>query len=91
MLTHPKEKALILKLQDLGHEVERCAEDYGVNRLATYAVELARTYHHFYDACRVIQPEEPGLTEQRLALCEATRAGLRAVFGLLGISAPERM
>jgi arginyl-tRNA synthetase len=91
LLTHPKEKALIVKLQDLGNEVERCAEDYGVNRLATYAVELARTYHHFYDACRVIQPDQPELSAARLALCEATRASLRAVFSLLGISAPERM
>jgi arginyl-tRNA synthetase len=91
LLTHPKEKALIIKLQDLGYEVARCAEDYGVNRLATYAVELARTYHHFYDACRVIQPDQPELSVARLALCEATRVSLQAVFGLLGISAPERM
>ncbi len=91
LLTHPKEKALILKLQDLGHEVMRCADDFGVNRLATYAVELARTYHHFYDACRVVQAEQPELTQARLALCEATRASLRATFDLLGISAPERM
>lgn len=91
LLTHPKEKALVLKLQDLGHEVQRCAEDYGVNRLATYAVELARTYHHFYDACRVVQADQPDLTRARLALCEATRASLRAAFNLLGISAPERM
>ena len=91
LLTHPKEKALVLKLQDLGWEVSRCAEDYSVNRLATYAVELARTYHHFYDACRVIQPDQPELSTARLALCEATRAALRGVFGLLGVSAPERM
>ena len=91
LLVHAKEKALILKLQDLGHEVERCAEDYGVNRLATYAVELARTYHHFYDACRVVQPEHPELSQARLALCIATRTSLRATFDLLGISAPERM
>ncbi len=91
LLTHPKEKALILKLQDLDYEVARCAEDYGVNRLTTYAVELARTYHHFYDACRVIQPDHPELSQARLALCVATRASLRATFDLLGISAPERM
>jgi arginyl-tRNA synthetase len=91
LLTHPKERALIIKLQDLGYEVARCAEDYGVNRLTTYAVELARSYHHFYDACRVIQPEHAELSHARFALCVATRASLRAAFDLLGISAPERM
>ncbi|MCO5298211.1 MAG: arginine--tRNA ligase [Fimbriimonadaceae bacterium] len=91
LLVHSKEGALIKKILDLPHEVRRCAEDYGVHRLTTYAVELARTYHHFYDACRVIQPEQPERSAARLALCEAARTGLRATFDLLGISAPERM
>ncbi|MBI5707447.1 MAG: arginine--tRNA ligase [Armatimonadetes bacterium] len=91
LLTHPKELALIKKILDLPFEVRRCAEDYGVHRLTTYAMDLARAYHGFYDACRVIQPEEPELSQARLALCEAARTGLRAVFELLGISAPERM
>ncbi len=91
LLTHPKEQALIKKLLDLPMEVRRAAVDYGVHRIATYAIELARTYHNFYDACRVIQPEEPELSQARLALCEASRAGLKSALNLLGISAPERM
>lgn len=87
----PREQALIKKVMDLPHEVARCAADGGVHRLTTYAVELARAYHHFYDGCRVIQPEHPKLTQRRLALCEAARWGLRGVFALLGIRAPERM
>jgi arginyl-tRNA synthetase len=91
LLTHPRELALIKKILDLPTEVERCAKDYGVHRLTTYAVELARTYHHFYDVCRVIQPDQPELTQARLALCRAAAIGLRATFALLGVSAPERM
>jgi len=91
LLTHPKETALIKKILDLPFEVSRCAEDYAVHRLTTYAIELARSYHHFYDACRVIQPDQPELTRARLLLCEATRVALRAVFELLGIEAPESM
>ena len=91
LLVHPKEGELIKKICDLPHEARRCSVDYGVHRLTTYAVELARTYHHFYDVCRVIQPENPELTTARLALCEGARIGLRATFELLGISAPERM
>lgn len=91
LLTHPKELALIKMIADLPYEVSRAAEDYGVHRLATYAIDLARAYHHFYDACRVIQPDQPELSRARLALCEATRGALRSAFRLLGISAPERM
>lgn len=91
LLTDRRETALVKKIADLPFEIQRSAEDYGVHRIATYAVELARAYHHFYDGCRVIQPELPDLTRARLALCRATQVALRAAFGLLGISAPERM
>jgi arginyl-tRNA synthetase len=92
LLTHERELALIKKICDLPFEVQRCAEDYGVHRLTTYAIELARTYHHFYEACRVIQPDQPELSRARLALCQATEIALKSVLeDLLGVSAPERM
>ena len=91
LLHHPTELALIKKILDLPVEVARCSKDFGVHRLTTYAVELARTYHHFYDACRVVQPDEPELTYARLNLCHAARTGLQATLALLGVSAPERM
>ncbi len=88
---HPKERALVLKALDLPYEVLRCAEDYGVNRLATYAIELARTYHHFYDACRVVDQADPETSRRRLGYCKVAQASLRAVLDLLGVSAPDRM
>ena len=91
LIDHPKELALIKMIADLPYEVSRAAADYGVHRLTTYAIDLARAYHHFYDACRVIQPEQPELSRARISLCVATRNALRSVFKLLGISAPERM
>lgn len=90
-LTDPRETALIKKILDLPFEVRRCAEDYGVHRLTTFAIELGRMYHHFYDGCRVIQTDQMELSRARLALCEATRVGLKATLDLLGVSAPERM
>lgn len=91
LLVDPREHALIKKICDLPYEVKRCAEDYGVHRLTTYATELARAYHYFYDGCRVIEMDNVELSQARLSLCLATRVALRATFGLLGISAPERM
>jgi arginyl-tRNA synthetase len=90
-LTDPRELTLIKKILDLPHEVRRCATDFGVHRLTTYAVELARTYHHFYDACRVIQADQPELSTARAAVCQAARFALKSTFDLLGVSAPERM
>ncbi len=90
-LKDEREIALIKKIHDMPEEVASAAKDYGVHRLATYAIELARTYHHFYDACRVVQPGQPDLTRARLALCEAAKRTLAEALNLLGISAPTEM
>lgn len=90
-LDHPAEKALAIMVGELQNEIAISAKDSSVNRLTTYAVELARTYHTFYDQCRVVQPEEPATTQKRVELSVAARNALRATFKLLGISAPERM
>jgi len=91
LLVHPRELSLIKKILDLPEEVQRVASDFGVHRIANYAVELARTFHHFYDVCRVIQSDQPELTQARLALAKAAQLGLKSALDLLGVSAPERM
>ena len=90
-LSDPKEVALAMKVLDLPHEVARAAEDYGVHRLTTYSIELARTYHAFYDACRVIQPDKPTLSAARLDLCRAAAKALKESLALIGVDAPARM
>ncbi len=90
-LTQPEELALIRKIADLPVEIARSAEDYAVHRLVTYSIELARAYHHFYSACRVVDAANLETTRSRLALCEATKIALQQVLKLLGVSAPERM
>lgn len=90
-LEHPQELALLRKVCDLPVEISRCANDYGVHRLVTYCIELARAFHSFYNDCRVIDPENPEQTASRLRLCEVTQTALRASFDLLGVSAPEKM
>jgi arginyl-tRNA synthetase len=91
LLTHDREKALIKKIVDLPDEVRRASEDYGVHRIATYAIELARTFHYFYDGCRVIQEDQLDLSKARMKLCEATKRTLKTTLDLLGVSAPEKM
>lgn len=91
LLSHPREVALIKKVLDFGDEVRRCAAELEVHRLTTYAVELARALHHFYDACTVVDPNAEELSEGRLHLCLAVQRTLQRTFELLGVSAPERM
>jgi arginyl-tRNA synthetase len=91
LLVHDREKGLIKKIVDLPDEVRRASDDYGVHRLATYGIELARAFHYFYDGCRVIQADQLELTAARLELCRATAKALKTTLALLGVSAPEKM
>ena len=98
-LNHPSELSLIKQLIRLPEIVEDTARDFGVQRLPQYALDLVRSFHKFYEDCRVfpILSEVEGdennkdLTSARLALCEATRVVLKNTFDLMGISAPEKM
>jgi len=90
-LDHPSELALIKQLIRLPEIVEDTARDYQVHRLPQYAMELVRSFHKFYEDCRVIDEANQELTQARLALCEATKIVLKNTLDLMGISAPEKM
>lgn len=91
LLDHPKEKMLMTVIGELPSEIKMIARDYSVNRLTTYCVDLARTFHTFYDSCRVVDPSNPELSAARVVLCQAARQTLKRAFELIGISSPERM
>jgi arginyl-tRNA synthetase len=91
LLAHPSELALIRKLLELEEQIELAVEKLSPHNLTHYAVELAKTFNAFYRDCKVLNVEEPKLSQARLALCRATRVGLVKTLGLLGISAPESM
>ncbi len=65
-------------------------DDLRPNILANYLLELARSFHSFFEACPVLKSEgETRLT--RLVLCELTSRILTHGLSLLGIKTPERM
>ena len=66
------------------------AQDFQVHRIPRYALELARTFHNFYEKCRVISKDKE-LTSARLALVNATQIVLKNTLDLLNIDAPKKM
>ena len=90
---------MIKQLIRLPEIIVDTAVDYQVHRLPQYALDLVRSFHKFYEDCRVLAPSSAegmdetnkDLTSARLALCEATRIVLANTLSLMGISAPEKM
>jgi arginyl-tRNA synthetase len=91
LLTHPAELALIRKLLELEEQIELAVEKLSPHNLTYYAIELARTFNAFYRDCKVVDPEQPDLSQARLLLSRASRVVLAKVLALIGVRAPESM
>ncbi len=89
-ITEDGEISLTRMLARYGEILPNVLDDLRPNILANYLLELARSFHSFFEACPVLQSEgETKLT--RLALCELTSRILKHGLGLLGIKTPDRM
>ena len=86
----PQELALAKTILRFAEVLDRALEDYRPNVLAAYLYDLAGAFTAFYDACPVIQSEEP-LRSTRLKLCDLTARVMARGLGLLGIETIERM
>jgi len=90
LLTHSSEIELMKEILKLPEIIEDTALDYQVHRLPQYAIELATTFHKFYNDCHVLVEDEK-LKEARLGLAYATKIALGNTLEVMGISAPEQM
>jgi len=91
LLTHESELTLIRKMLELPEIVALAATQLAPHHLTFYIKELAAVFHAFYRDCRVVNSEEPELTQARLMLTRAARLTLAQALALLGVDAPERM
>jgi arginyl-tRNA synthetase len=91
LLTHPAELDLIRQILRLPERIEMVVADRAPHHLTHYALDLARAFHGFYHACKVIDPAAPDSSLARLALVDSSRIAFARVLDLLGMSAPERM
>ena len=84
------EYELLEKIGELPKVLIDCGVKREPYRLASYAMELATLFHHFYTKCRVLSEESP-VKESRIQLIVATKYTLQNVLKILGVTAPERM
>ncbi len=90
-LTDEKELQLLKMIGEFPSEVANDALLRKPNKLADYILSLVKIFHSYYNSCKVINPEDPALTNERLGLVKATMITLKNALHLLGVSAPESM
>jgi arginyl-tRNA synthetase len=86
-----KETDLLKKLGEFPQAVGEAAQKRMPHRITNYIFELASAFHSFYNAEKVLDPENEETTKARLALVKAVQITLRNALALIGVSAPEKM
>ncbi|ACC98452.1 Arginyl-tRNA synthetase [Elusimicrobium minutum Pei191] len=87
----PQERTLLIKILWFKHALKNCVRDMSPHHLTTYLIELAGNFHSFYDACRVVDEDNPQTTAHRLLICDRVRERIKKGLEFLGVSAPEEM
>src|SRR3990167_4521223 len=90
LLTGNYELNLVKQISRFPELVEDISENFAVNQLTTYAMELADSFNKFYENCPVLLEKEE-LRQARLALISATQIALANTLRLLCVSAPVKM
>ncbi len=90
-LSDAQELQIMKMLSDFPGYVAEAAAQRKPNKITDYILSLVKVYHSYYNHCRVINPEDPELTAQRLGLVRATGITLKNALNLIGVSAPESM
>ncbi|HCA43362.1 MAG TPA: arginine--tRNA ligase [Bacteroidetes bacterium] len=91
ILTDENEINLLKTLSRFPDEVEDSARTFEPHKIITYLNKVASDFHTFYHNNRVLDAEQPEQSKARLKLADATRIVLKNGFGIIGITAPERM
>ena len=91
LVSSEKEMDLLKKIGEFPAAVGEAALTRVPHRITNYIFELASTFHSFYNAEKVLDPDNAERTKARLALVRSVQITLRNALALIGVSAPEKM
>lgn len=87
----PKEKELLLLLEQYAVVVEQAVQEYNPSVIAIYAYNVAKSYNTFYADLSVLNAGSEEKKQLRLQLCSLAARTIASAMGLLGIRVPDRM
>ncbi|KKI89658.1 arginine--tRNA ligase [Bacillus sp. SA1-12] len=90
-ITSEKEFDLLKKLGEFPQAVAEAAQKRIPHRITNYIYDVASALHSFYNAEKVLDPENTEKSRARLGLMKATQITLQNALTLIGVSAPEKM
>jgi arginine--tRNA ligase len=91
LLNTEGEKNLILLLAHFPDLVQKAAQDYKPNTIARFALTLAKQFSSYYHSVKILDDQNPSLSNARLCLLVLVHQTLQNALNLLGIELPESM
>jgi arginyl-tRNA synthetase len=91
LVSSEKDMDLLKKIGEFPAAVGEAALKRVPHRITNYIVELASTFHSFYNAEKVLDLANVERTKARLGLVRSVQITLRNALALIGVSAPEKM
>ncbi len=89
-LKNKDELELIKKICFYEDILDSCLETLSAHPLCIYLLELSKTFHKFYESCRIIETTGK-INYSRAGLVYVTKIILNNGLRLLGLSSPEKM
>jgi arginyl-tRNA synthetase len=90
LLNSKEERALIKQLAAFCDTLALSEKTMSPHHFTAYLIELADSYHKFYEKCRVLT-DDTALACARLKLIEGVMIIIQTGLGLLGIASPDKM
>jgi arginyl-tRNA synthetase len=90
LLNTEEEMTLLKNLAEFDNVVLLCAKTMSPHHLVEYLINLADTYHKFYEKHRVLT-KNINISIARLELIKGTQIIIKNGLNLLGISSPNKM
>lgn len=91
LLVTDKEMTLLKLMTDLEKTVADAAAARMPHKMVNYIARFAQAFHSYYNDSKIIDPKNPELSSQRLALVKACEVTLKNALNSIGVSAPEHM
>lgn len=91
LLENQSEMRIIKLISSFDDILERVRDKLSPHYLTDYLEELASAFHKFYAEYKIVDPDNPELTNARLNLALGVKIILSEGLKLLGVSAPEKM
>ncbi|PZR25112.1 MAG: arginine--tRNA ligase [Citrobacter freundii] len=87
----PKEKELVVLLEQYAAVVEQAANEHNPSAIALYVYDVAKTFSSFLNDHSVLHAETEEKKQTRLQIASLTGNVIAAGMGLMGIKVPDRM